>query len=200
MRVQALDGARPWGEYLVTSSASGRTYRVAPLRSGPVGDAADLLRRVRRLEQLGHAVTVYPDAEEYLQEQLFCTRIRALVDEIRADPSTHPLRKELLAVELLPYQLDGIAFAAGAGRAILADERGSARRCRASGWPSCSAARRASSACWWSAPPPQVPVASRDRARHRRSLPARSRPFARAGRAVPEPLLLHDRELRAGVA
>ncbi len=34
------------------------------------------------------------------------------------------LRKTLLNAELLPYQLDGIAFAAGAGRAVLADEMG----------------------------------------------------------------------------
>ncbi|MGH7288985.1 MAG: DEAD/DEAH box helicase, partial [Myxococcota bacterium] len=206
MRVRALDASSPWGDYLVTSGGSGRTYRVAlrglapgvsyctcpdfrkntlgtckhvlkvqdsvrrrfdaaalrrphrrrgfsvylrygpsrelhlalpaqslapaveeivaPLRHGPVEDAADLLHRVRRLEQLGHGVTVYPDAEEYLQEQLFRARIGDLVAEIRADPAAHPLRKELLAVELLPYQLDGIAFAAGAGRAILADEMG----------------------------------------------------------------------------
>ena len=32
--------------------------------------------------------------------------------------------KQLLKFELLPYQLDGIAFAAGAGRAILADDMG----------------------------------------------------------------------------
>jgi superfamily II DNA or RNA helicase len=97
---------------------------VAPLRAGRVADPADLLRRARRLERLGHDVAVYPDAEEYLQEQLFRARVRALVDEIRADPANHPLRKELLAIELLPYQLDGIAFAVGAGRAILADEMG----------------------------------------------------------------------------
>ena len=48
----------------------------------------------------------------------------AKVAEIRADPAAHPLRKTLLKVELLPYQLDGIAFAAGAGRAILADDMG----------------------------------------------------------------------------
>ena len=34
------------------------------------------------------------------------------------------MRKQLLKVELLPYQLEGIAFAAGAGRAILADDMG----------------------------------------------------------------------------
>jgi superfamily II DNA or RNA helicase len=97
---------------------------VAPLRGVPSADPVELLRRVRQLEQLGHDVTLYPDAEECLQEQLFRSRIGGLVAEIRADPGAHPLRKELLAVELLPYQLDGIAFAAGAGRAILADEMG----------------------------------------------------------------------------
>jgi SNF2 family DNA or RNA helicase len=34
------------------------------------------------------------------------------------------LRKTLLKGELLPYQLDGIAFAVGAGRAVLADDMG----------------------------------------------------------------------------
>ena len=34
------------------------------------------------------------------------------------------MRKELLKAELLPYQMDGIAFAVGAGRAILADDMG----------------------------------------------------------------------------
>jgi len=36
----------------------------------------------------------------------------------------HPLRTSLLKVAILPYQMDGIAFAAGAGRAILADDMG----------------------------------------------------------------------------
>ncbi len=44
--------------------------------------------------------------------------------EIRKDPERHPLRKQLLKAELLPYQLDGIAFAVGAGRAVLADDMG----------------------------------------------------------------------------
>jgi SNF2 family DNA or RNA helicase len=46
------------------------------------------------------------------------------VADIRKDPANHPLRKTLLKTELLPYQLDGIAFAAGAGRAVLADDMG----------------------------------------------------------------------------
>ncbi|RJP32532.1 MAG: helicase [Phycisphaerales bacterium] len=95
-----------------------------PLAGRPVSDARDLVRRLGRLESLGHSVTVYPDAEEYIQQRLFQTHIDALVTEIRRDPARHPLRRELLKVELLPYQLDGIAFAVGAGRALLADDMG----------------------------------------------------------------------------
>jgi SNF2 family DNA or RNA helicase len=51
-------------------------------------------------------------------------RIAAKVAEIRCNPKSHPLRTTLLKVEILPYQLDGIAFAASAGRAILADDMG----------------------------------------------------------------------------
>jgi len=36
--------------------------------------------------------------------------------EIRKSPALHPLRKTLLETELLPYQIDGIAFAAGGPR------------------------------------------------------------------------------------
>jgi SNF2 family DNA or RNA helicase len=43
---------------------------------------------------------------------------------IRQDPASHPLRTSLLKVPLLPYQLDGVAFAASAGRAVLADDMG----------------------------------------------------------------------------
>jgi SNF2 family DNA or RNA helicase len=46
------------------------------------------------------------------------------VAAIRTDPKNHPLRTSLLKSELLPFQLDGIAFAAGAGRAVLADDMG----------------------------------------------------------------------------
>jgi len=206
MTVRALDTRRPWTDYVVTSAASGRSYRVAlrghelgasycscpdfrtntlgtckhilrvqdrvrrrfsaaqlrrpylrksfslylhygqerslrlavpahkleetvekivnPLRNHALEDVADLLHRLRRLEQLGQEINVYPDAEEFIQEWLRRERIQSLVKEIRADPSAHPLRRELLASELLPHQLDGIAFAVGAGRAILADDMG----------------------------------------------------------------------------
>jgi SNF2 family DNA or RNA helicase len=51
-------------------------------------------------------------------------RLDATVSSIRGDPRSHALRKGLLKVELLPYQLDGIAFAVGAGRALIADDMG----------------------------------------------------------------------------
>jgi len=97
---------------------------VRPIRDRPITDLTDLLKRIRRLEAHGLAVTVYPDAEEYIQTRLLQQRIAATVADIRRNPKVHPLRKALLKVELLPYQLDGIAFAAAAGRAILADDMG----------------------------------------------------------------------------
>jgi len=97
---------------------------VTPLRSRVILDVSDLLVRVRKLEQLGQDVTIYPDAEEYINNLLFCRKIQKKIDEIRKNPKNHPLRKNLLKVELLPYQLDGIAFAAGVRRAIIADDMG----------------------------------------------------------------------------
>ncbi len=204
-KLQSQDPARPWTDYMITSAASGKSYRVAlrgrergisycscpdfrtnslgtckhilytlrrvtkkfapavlrrpyrrkhlsvhltsgdrlalrfevpdklddqaaaivkPLVGRDIQDAHDLVERLTRLERLGQQVTVYPDAEEFIQQRLFQGRIKSLVDEIRRDPARHPLRKQLLKTELLPYQLDGIAFAVGAGRAVLADDMG----------------------------------------------------------------------------
>jgi superfamily II DNA or RNA helicase len=88
------------------------------------GELIDLFEAVRKLSQAGEDVLVYPDAEEFLAQALHRLRMKELVAEIRRDPAGHALRRELLRIELLPYQLDGIAFAAGAGRAVLADEMG----------------------------------------------------------------------------
>ena len=97
---------------------------IGPLRDRDITNVSDLIRRIDRLERLGQRVIVYPDAEEYIQQQLHQQRIQSLVAEIRKDPAAHPLRTSLLKTDLLPYQLDGVAFAAGAGRAILADDMG----------------------------------------------------------------------------
>ncbi len=97
---------------------------VSPIRDRAIDDVHELVKIVGRLERLGEEVTITPDAEEYIQQQLFQDRIQDRVAEIRKDPANHPLRTELLTAELLPYQLDGIAFAVGAGRAVLADDMG----------------------------------------------------------------------------
>jgi superfamily II DNA or RNA helicase len=97
---------------------------VRPFRDRPVEDIHSLVLAIRRLEGQGMSVNVYPDAEEHIDQQLLGQRIGRRVEQIRADPASHPLRRELLKADLLPYQLDGIAFAFGARRAILADDMG----------------------------------------------------------------------------
>jgi hypothetical protein len=106
---------------------------VGPLRERPITDLPDLLERLRRLEAAGFPVTVYPDAEELIQTRLVQHRLEAKAAEIRRDPLEHPLRTTLLETELLPYQLDGIAFAAGVGRAVLADDMGLGKTIQAIG-------------------------------------------------------------------
>ncbi len=97
---------------------------IAPLRDKPIENLQDLLKRITSLEKLGQDVMIYPDAEEFIQQRLLQERLRDKVAAIRKDPANHPLRTELLRASLLPYQLDGVAFAAGTGRAILADDMG----------------------------------------------------------------------------
>ncbi len=89
-----------------------------------IDDVDQIMRQLRRLERAGHSVHVYPDAEEFIEKRLLQKRLFQVATEIREDPAAHPLRRELLKAELLPYQMDGVAFAVGAGRAILADDMG----------------------------------------------------------------------------
>ena len=100
------------------------TAIVRPLRDRPILDVGGLLKRLGKLAGAGCDVTIYPDAEQYINARLFEQRLAATVAEIRRAPGKHALRTELLKAELLPYQLDGIAFSVGAGRAILADDMG----------------------------------------------------------------------------
>lgn len=97
---------------------------LAPLTKGPITDVTHLLERIRKAEASGTEILIYPDAEEHIQRDLYALRMERMIAEIRRDPAGHPLRKSLLKTELLPYQMDGIAFAVGAGRAVLADEMG----------------------------------------------------------------------------
>lgn len=95
-----------------------------PFKGKPVKDVGSLVECIRNLQNYGHDVSVYPDAEEYINKELYYERIKKKVREIRKDPEKHPLRKTLLKTVLLPYQLDGIAFAVGSGRAVIADDMG----------------------------------------------------------------------------
>jgi superfamily II DNA or RNA helicase len=106
---------------------------VAPLRDRPLDNLADLMRRLSQLQKIGRDVAIAPDAEEFIQQRLFQERMRDKMADIRRDPSTHALRHTLLKVPLLPYQLDGIAFAASAGRAVLADDMGLGKTMQAVG-------------------------------------------------------------------
>lgn len=87
-------------------------------------EIVELMEAARQLSRAGEDVTVYPDAAEILDRSLHRHRLSVLVADIRRDCAHHPLRSQLLQSELLPYQLEGIAFAVGAGRAVLADEMG----------------------------------------------------------------------------
>lgn len=106
------------------AATSGIAAIVRPLLGRSIEDLPGLVRRLARLDRLGIDVHIHPDAEEFLERGLQTERMALLMEEIRKDPEGHPLRHDLLNVELLPYQLDGVAFAVGAGRAILADDMG----------------------------------------------------------------------------
>ncbi len=97
---------------------------IKPLQGRAINDVHDLVKRLGRLQAAGRDALIYPDAEEHINRLLFAQRIQSSVARIRQNPAKHPLRKNLLKTELLPYQLDGIVFAVGAGRAVLADDMG----------------------------------------------------------------------------
>jgi superfamily II DNA or RNA helicase len=119
---------------LLPDKLDGETERiVGPLRGRAIDDVSDLVKRILQLERQGRAVNIYPDAEEFIQRRLLLDRISRRAAEVRKDPEAHPLRRELLKSELLPYQLDGIAFAASVGRAVLADEMGLGKTIQAIG-------------------------------------------------------------------
>ena len=110
---------------LVPDNLDHRTMSlIRPLRNRPVENVKDLLHRVKEVGQNGHEVTIYPDAEEYINSALYPERIRDKMAEIRKDPEESSSSKNASEGRTLPYQLDGIAFAVGAGRAVLADDMG----------------------------------------------------------------------------
>ena len=106
---------------------------VRPLVDGEIRCAEKILSRLRKLEQRGFAVTIYPDAAEHLARRRFAETVAPLVTAIERDPVGHPLRQTLLREPLLPYQLAGIGFALNAGRCILADDMGLGKTIQAIG-------------------------------------------------------------------
>ena len=121
--------------------------------------------------------------------------------EIRQDPAEHPLRRELLDAELLPYQLDGIAFAVGAGRAVLADDMGLGKTIQGIGVAELLARladiRRVLVVC-------PASLKSQWRSEIHRFCDRSSQLVARLGRrtrrAVRKRHVLHDLQLRTGAA
>ncbi|OED37080.1 helicase [Chromatiales bacterium (ex Bugula neritina AB1)] len=97
---------------------------IKPFLDKPVTDLGKLVRLIARLEAKGTTVTVYPDAEEYIEQRSLNEQLQKKVAEIRATGTDNPLRRTLLKTELLPYQFEGVLFATAAGRAILADDMG----------------------------------------------------------------------------
>ena len=97
-------------------------WRGREVRAGAA--VKELYELIKTLTHAGEDFVIYPDAEEFLNAELHQLQMAGLIAEIRRDPKNHPLRTTLLNAELLPYQIDGIAFAAGQGRAVLADEMG----------------------------------------------------------------------------
>ncbi len=122
---EVLEKAAVKGRKSQDQKHAAKLVKVAkPLLEGPIDDVRGLMRAVDAIEKLGQPVIIYPDAEEVIERRLHEERIKDLTDAIRRNPAEHPLRTQLLKVELLPYQLDGIAFVAGKGRAVLADDMG----------------------------------------------------------------------------
>ncbi|MCA9187552.1 MAG: DEAD/DEAH box helicase family protein, partial [Planctomycetales bacterium] len=110
--------------YLPATEDETITQIIGNAAETPTQNARAVMAKIAALEHAGREVTVYPDAERYIQRLLTLERLRGECQKIRADVDEHPMRTELLNATLMPYQLDGIAFCVGAGRAILADDMG----------------------------------------------------------------------------
>ncbi|MCM8535081.1 MAG: SNF2-related protein [Lentisphaeraceae bacterium] len=97
-------------------------------------EVGQLVKAIQACVSRGQKVVIYPDASEYIDGVLFKQRINDQVEQIRQNTETHPLLQTLLKEPLLPYQLDGIGFAAQAGRSVIADDMGLGKTVQAIGF------------------------------------------------------------------
>jgi hypothetical protein len=121
--------------------------------SEPLTSAADAVTLLRKLERAGQNVLVYPDAEEWIERELMQARLQETAAEIRRDPKRHALRRELLKVELLPYQMAASASPWARVGPCLPMTWDWARPSRGSAWRNCWRGWPASGGCWSSLPP-----------------------------------------------
>jgi hypothetical protein len=84
------------------------TTFIRPLMNKPIGDVKELLQRIKEVERLGHEVTLYPDAEEYIHRALYLDRIRNRVSAIRKDPKTILCGKRFSRGSFFPTSLTAL--------------------------------------------------------------------------------------------
>jgi hypothetical protein len=77
----------------------------------------EVMALVQDMQHVDQSWFMTPDAEDFVERAMTTRRLAKLVRNIRKAPATHALRTSLLRMPLLPYQLDGIAFA-GLGKTI----------------------------------------------------------------------------------
>ncbi|NMC68712.1 MAG: DEAD/DEAH box helicase family protein [Myxococcales bacterium] len=89
-------------------------------RGDPVEDLPEFLAGAARFRRL----VVYPDVEEFSREVAERRRMERRRDEVREWFAERQGRVPGVRAKLYPYQVEGAAFLAGAGRALLADDMG----------------------------------------------------------------------------
>ncbi|MBN1770304.1 MAG: SWIM zinc finger family protein [Deltaproteobacteria bacterium] len=89
-------------------------------RGDPVDELPRMLEEAARFRKL----VVYPDVEEFSREVAERRRMERRREEVRAWFGERQGRVSGVRAKLYPYQVEGAAFLAGAGRALLADDMG----------------------------------------------------------------------------
>src|SRR5262245_25069188 len=87
----------------------------------------DYERLIEMVEQVPEQVTIFSDAMEFMEREIERREMAARGQELRAaiDRGEEPeALRDLIKVELYPYQLHGAVFAACQGRCILGDDMG----------------------------------------------------------------------------